>query len=66
MLLAVRTKFNIANSVHLSFVMESDGCLVDNEDLVTIAECNEPLMVLCGEEQKWSKVNRFCCLMCKC
>jgi hypothetical protein len=64
-LLAVRIKFKIDNAVQMSFVTDNDGCLVDNEDLFDMAGCNEALMVLCGEEQKWSKVSELYCL-CQC
>lgn len=40
----------------LQFVTNSDGCIVDSEDLVDIVGCQETLMVLCGTDQKWSKV----------
>jgi len=52
----VRKKYGVASSVTLQYVTNSDGCIVDSEDLVDIVGCQETLMVLCGTDQKWSKV----------
>lgn len=57
----MRKKFDIVNSASVKFVTDSDGCVVDSDDLVEIASCQETLMVLCGADQKWSKVIHLIC-----
>jgi hypothetical protein len=54
--LSVRRKFLLPDSVTVQFVLNDDGCQIDKQDLANIVDANETVMVLCGEDQKWTKV----------
>jgi hypothetical protein len=52
----VRAKFSIPDAETIRFVMNGDGCEIENSDLADVADLKETIMVLCGSDQHWIKV----------
>lgn len=50
----MRSKFNVPDDP-VSLVLDSDGCLIETDDLSNVIALQQPLMILHGTEA-WSKV----------
>ena len=49
-----RVKFDIGLTVPIRVVLEVDGTEIDDNDYFTTLEPDTPLMILCGEDEKWT------------
>jgi hypothetical protein len=41
----------VPDAVKIRFVIDGDGCEIDNSDLADVADLREPVMILCGDDQ---------------
>jgi hypothetical protein len=46
----------VPDAVKIRFVIDGDGCEIDNSDLADVADLREPVMILCGDDQHCMKV----------
>lgn len=53
--LPVRAKFGVDENVHMSLVLEADGCVVDADDLPEVVALQQPFMLL-SDTEVWIKV----------
>lgn len=49
-----RVKFHIGLTVPIRVVLEVDGTEIDDNDYFITLEPDTPLMILCGEDEKWT------------